>query len=160
MSCTPTTAQSRRHWLTRLALLAGSTALPAWAADPLPPVDVHASPTCGCCSAWADHMRAAGFPVKITYVQDTTALRKRMGLPDRLGSCHTALVGGYAIEGHVPAAEVKRLLASRPAAIGLAVPSMPPGSPGMEMGDRRDPYDVFLVDKQGRATVFASYPKP
>lgn len=152
---------NRRLWLNRMGLLlAGSAALPALANPKLPPVEVHASPSCGCCSAWAEHMRAAGFAVNITHVRDTTALRKRMGLPDRLGSCHTALVGGYAIEGHVPAAEVKRLLASRPDAIGLAVPSMPPGSPGMEMGDRHDPYDVFLVDRQGRPTVFASYPKP
>jgi hypothetical protein len=104
-------------------------------------------------------MKAAGFPVKVTTVDDTTAVRKRVGIPDRYGSCHTATVAGYALEGHVPAEEVKRLLAMKPRAVGLAVPSMPPGSPGMEVGDRHDPYQVFLIDKAGNATVFARYPK-
>jgi hypothetical protein len=104
-------------------------------------------------------MKAAGFDVKVALVNDTTAARKRLGMPDKFGSCHTATVGGYVLEGHVPAVEVKKLLASSPAAVGLAVPSMPPGSPGMEVGARQDPYKVFLIDKSGRETVFASYPK-
>jgi len=95
----------------------------------------------------------------MTLVDDTAGVRKRFGMPDRFGSCHTALVGRYAVEGHVPAEEVKRLLARKPDAIGLAVPGMPSGSPGMEMGSRKDPYDVFLIDRHGRETVFASYPK-
>lgn len=82
-----------------------------------------------------------------------------MGIPDAFGACHSATVDGYAIEGHVPAAEIRRLIALKPQAIGLAVPSMPPGSPGMEYGDRKDPYKVFLIDRRGRDTVFASYPK-
>lgn len=104
-------------------------------------------------------MQAAGFPVKVTLVDDTAVMRRRVGLPERFGSCHTALVGGYVLEGHVPATEVKRLLAQRPDAIGLAVPGMPAGSPGMEVGTRKDPYQVLLIDKRGRDTVFAAYPK-
>jgi len=134
-------------------------ALPAMADSALPQVEVFKSPYCGCCGAWVEHMKGAGFPVKVNLVDDTTAMRKRVGLPDQFGSCHTALVSGYAIEGHVPAVEVKRLLAQKPDAIGLAVPSMPPGSPGMEMGSRKDPYNVYLIDRSGRGTVFASYPR-
>ena len=150
----------RRHILSAVAASVAATALPSFAANPRPQVEVFKSPTCGCCGAWVDHMKAAGFSVKVTEVGDTTAAHKRYGLPDKFGSCHTGLVGGYVIEGHVPAAEVKRLLAMRPAAIGLAVPGMPVGSPGMAYGDRQDPYDVFLIDKSGRESVFAHYPKP
>lgn len=149
----------RRHILTALAAGAAAAAMPVFAANQLPLVEVFKSPTCGCCGAWVDHLKAAGFPVKVVEVDDTTATRKRYGLPDKFGSCHTGIVSGYVVEGHVPAAEVKRLLAAKPAAIGLTVPGMPVGSPGMEYGDRRDPYDVFLVDKGGRETVFAHYPK-
>ena len=104
-------------------------------------------------------MKAAGFSVEVTETEDTIAVRRRLGMPDRFGSCHTATVEGYVLEGHVPSFEVKRLLAMKPAAIGLAVPAMPVGSPGMEYGDRKDPYDVFLIDRKGHATVFARYPK-
>ena len=133
--------------------------LPAIAATSLPQVEVFKNPSCGCCGAWADHLKAAGFPVKLTLVEDTGAVRQRLGMPERFGSCHTATVGSYTLEGHVPADEVKRLLALKPKAVGLAVPSMPPGSPGMEMGARKDPYNVFLIDKSGHETVFAAYPK-
>ncbi|MES2226798.1 MAG: DUF411 domain-containing protein [Pseudomonadota bacterium] len=149
----------RRHFLTTLAASAAVTALPALAATALPLVEVFKSSTCGCCGAWVDHLKAAGFPVKVTEVGDTTVTRKRYGLPDKFGSCHTGVVNGYVVEGHVPADDVKRMLAAKPAAIGLAVPGMPPGSPGMEVGNRKDPYDVFLIDKSGRETVFAHYPK-
>jgi hypothetical protein len=145
-----------------ISLAWGATALaslPAIAATSLPQVEVFKNPSCGCCGAWADHLKAAGFPVKLTLVEDTGAVRQRLGMPERFGSCHTATVGSYTLEGHVPADEVKRLLALKPKAVGLAVPSMPPGSPGMEMGARKDPYDVFLIDKRGHETVFASYPK-
>lgn len=145
-----------------ISVVLGAVALPArpvCAAAKLPQVDVFKNPSCGCCGAWVDHMKNAGFDIKVTLVDDTSDARKRAGIPDRFGSCHTAMVGGYAVEGHVPAYEVKRLLALKPNAIGIAVPSMPPGSPGMEMGARRDPYNVLLIDKGGRDTVFASYPK-
>lgn len=149
----------RRHLLTAVAGAAAAAALPSLAANALPQVDVYKSPSCGCCGAWVDHLKAAGFPVKVIEVDDTTVTRRRYGLPDKFGSCHTGIVNGYVVEGHVPAAEVKLLLAMKPKAIGLSVPGMPVGSPGMEVGDRRDPYDVFLIDKSGRETVFAHYPK-
>lgn len=149
----------RRHVLLTAAAVVAASALPASASDKLPLVQVYKSPTCGCCGAWVEHMRAAGFTVTVTEVGDTTAARKRYGFPDRFGSCHTAIVGGYVVEGHVPAAEVKRLLAMKPPALGISVPGMPAGSPGMEVGARKDPYDVFLIDKSGRETVFAHYPQ-
>jgi hypothetical protein len=150
----------RRHILTAVAAGVATVAMPALAANRLPLVEVFKSPTCGCCGAWVDHLKAAGFPVKVVEVDDTTQTRKRYGLPDKFGSCHTDVVNGYVVEGHVPAPEVKRLLAMKPAAIGLAVPGMPVGSPGMEYEDRKEPYDVFLIGKSGRETVFAHYPKP
>ena len=104
-------------------------------------------------------MRSAGFSVQVTDLADMPAARKRLGIPDRFGSCHTASVDGYAIEGHVPAAEVKRLLKLRPKAIGLAVPSMPLSAPGMDNSGRSDPYQVLLIDALWQSSVFASYPK-
>lgn len=149
----------RRDFLNSAGLLAALTALPALAISVLPEVQVYKSPTCGCCGAWAEHMRKAGFPVKINEVADLSAARKRLGMPDKFASCHTATVGGYALEGHVPAAEVKRMLAAKPKAVGLAVPSMPPSAPGMDVPGRNDPYEVFLVEALGQYSVFASYPK-
>jgi len=149
----------RRHILLMVAAGTAAVGPPAAAATALPQVEVFKSPYCECCGAWVEHMKAAGFDVKVTLVNDTTAARKRLGVPDKFGSCHTATVGGYVLEGHVPAVEVKKLLAAKPAAVGLAVPGMPPGSPGMEVGTRQDPYKVFLIDKSGHETVFASYPK-
>ncbi|MEF7612347.1 DUF411 domain-containing protein [Aquincola sp. MAHUQ-54] len=149
----------RRHLITAIAAGAAAAALPALAANKLPLVEVFKNPTCGCCGAWVQHLEQAGFPVKVVEVDDTTVTRKRYGLPDKFGSCHTGIVNGYVVEGHVPATEIKRLLAAKPTAIGLAVPGMPVGSPGMEYGDRKDPYDVYLIDKSGRETVFAHYPK-
>jgi hypothetical protein len=104
-----------------------------------------------------DHLRANGFRVKPVDTQDHESYRRRNGIPDRFGGCHTGVIQGYAIEGHVPAREIKRLLAEKPPAAGLAVPGMPTGSPGMEQGSHIDPYDVMLVAKDGRATVYASY---
>ena len=149
----------RRNVVVALAVGAAAYGLPAFAATSLPPMEVFKSPTCGCCGAWVDHLKAAGFAVKVTEVQDPSNARRKYGLPDKFGSCHTGIVNGYVVEGHVPAAEVKRLLAMKPTAIGLAVPDMPLGSPGMEMGDTRDPYVVLLIDKRGRETVFARSPQ-
>ncbi len=126
---------------------------PAEAAE----VTVWKSPSCGCCGKWVDHMRAAGFRVVVREADDLSPVKRTQGVPDRLASCHTALVDGYTIEGHVPAAEVKRLLAERPSARGLAVPGMPVGSPGMEQGSAREPYDVILFDDAKRQTVFRRY---
>jgi hypothetical protein len=149
----------RRTFLSAVAGLSAVASVPARAATAWPAVDVFKSPTCGCCGAWVEHLKASGFDVRVTEVDDTAAARKRLGMPDAFGSCHTATVGGYVLEGHVPAAEVKRLLGAKPKAIGLAVPGMPVGSPGMEVGGRRDPFDVLLVERNGRSTVYARYPQ-
>lgn len=150
---------NRRHFFLNVSAVAAVSALPTVATPAVPELQVFESSTCGCCGAWVEHMRAAGFTVKVTEVDDTTAARKRLGLPDRLGSCHTATVAGYVLEGHVPAAEVKRLLAQRPKALGLAVPGMPPSAPGMDVPGRKDPYDVLLISADGQSRVFAAYPK-
>ena len=122
-------------------------------------VEVWKGPTCGCCHDWIAHLEANGFSV-LAHDDGNDEARRRLGMPIRFGSCHTALIDGYAIEGHVPAREIKRLLAERPRAVGLAVPAMPIGSPGMDgpaYGGRRDPYDVLLVARDGQATVYQSY---
>ena len=112
--------------------------------------------TCGCCKHWVEHMKKAGFKVQVHDVEDVTPTATRLGVPARLRSCHSASIGGYAIEGHVPAADVKRLLATRPKAAGLAVPGMVAGSPGMESPDPQ-PYKTLLFDKAGKTRVFASH---
>ena len=121
-----------------------------------PTIEVWKSPSCGCCAEWVKHLQANGFLVKVNDTGNTGA-RARLGVPAKLGSCHTARVAGYAIEGHVPAADIKRLLADKVDALGLAVPGMPTGSPGMEQGDRRDPYDVLLIERGGSTRVFQSH---
>lgn len=148
---------NRRHALSMAMSTLALVAAPSFAAGALPQVEVFKNPSCGCCGAWVDHLKAAGFEVKVTLVEDTSAARRKHGLPERFGSCHTAVVAGYVVEGHVPASDVKKLLAMKPSAIGIAVPGMPVGSPGMEMGARKDPYQVLLIDKQGRERVFSSY---
>ena len=149
---------TRRAWLGGIAVmvLVPSTML-AYAAPAT--MQVWKDPNCGCCKDWVDHMQANGFKVTV-HETGNNAVRARLGLPQKLGSCHTALVGGYAIEGHVPAREIRRLLQERPDAIGLAVPGMPVGSPGMDApiyGKRRDPHDVLLVRRDGSTRVYASY---
>lgn len=144
--------------ITGAALLAG--VLPAWAAAPELRIDVWKSPTCGCCNDWIKHLQANGFTVSATNVPDSRHVRARFGMPAKYASCHTALIGGYVIEGHVPAREIKRLLREKPQALGISAPGMPVGSPGMdgpEYGGVRDPYDVMLVLRDGSARVFASY---
>lgn len=123
----------------------------------LPTVEVYKTLSCGCCGFWVEHMQKSGFKVNVHNVRDVTPVRESVGVPDAMGSCHTAVVGGYAIEGHVPAADVKRLLRDRPKATGIAVPGMVQGSPGMEQGGRKDPYSVILFNKGGRSYVFAQH---
>jgi hypothetical protein len=124
----------------------------------MPVVEVYKSPYCGCCKAWAEHLQKNGFTVILHDVDDVPAARKKLGMPNQFGSCHTAKIGQYLVEGHVPAADVKRLLKENPKAIGLAVPAMPLGSPGMEMEDGRSvPYDTLLVTQDGNARVFAHH---
>ena len=119
---------------------------------------VYKSPTCGCCEGWVAHMRQAGFTVAVHVVEDPGTVRRARGLPDALASCHTGVIDGYAIEGHVPAADVVRLLAERPEAVGLALPGMPLGSPGMETPDGRvQPFDTLLVLRSGQTRVFGRH---
>ncbi|SFC77572.1 DUF411 domain-containing protein [Massilia yuzhufengensis] len=136
--------------------LAAALSLPMLAMAAAPVIDVYKSEYCGCCAAWVDHLKANGFAPKVTNVANPSDYRERGGIPNELGSCHTAIVQGYAIEGHVPASDIKRLLAEKPKAKGLAVPAMPLGSPGME-GPRKDPYDVLLVQADGKTKVFKHY---
>jgi hypothetical protein len=112
---------------------------------------------CRCCGAWADRMRAAGFTVEVRVVDDVTPTARRLGVPDRLRSCHTSETEGYVVEGHVPAADIRRLLATKPRAAGIAVPGMPIGSPGMEHGNHKEPYQTILFDRSGRSTVFSTH---
>lgn len=134
------------------ALVSGTTL-----ASGQPLLEVYKSPSCGCCGAWEQHMAAAGFNVRSQPVRDVPSQRQKLGMPEAYGSCHTARVGGYLIEGHVPAADVRRLLAERPDAIGLAVPGMPQGSPGME-SPRPQAYDTLLIRKDGQARVYQHHP--
>jgi hypothetical protein len=121
------------------------------------PVAVYKSATCGCCGKWNEHMRTAGFTVNSTDLPDVTPMKDKHGVPAALRSCHTAVVGGYVIEGHVPADVIKKLLRERPAIVGIATPGMPTGSPGMEVEGRpADSYNVVSFDKSGATKVYAS----
>lgn len=126
------------------------------AAGPL--VVVHKNESCGCCNGWVSHMRKAGFEVEVRNVANMNPVKERVGVPAGKGSCHTAEVAGYFIEGHVPAVDVKRLLAEKPAAKGLVLPGMPLGSPGMEVPDgHTQPYAVELVRRDGSTSAFAKH---
>ena len=160
------TQPTRRQCITALAAGLAGAALPALAraAAPQTAVEVWKDPNCGCCKDWVTHMQANGFTVTVHETGNAT-VRAKLGLPTRLGSCHTALVGVYLLEGHVPAADVRKLLKDKPKALGLTVPGMPVGSPGMdgpEYNGRKDPYDVLLVTKNlvnsdVSTRVFTSY---
>jgi hypothetical protein len=135
------------------SLSAISTAEPAQ-----PELIVHKSASCGCCKVWVEHMRQHGFTAVVNDTENLSPIKEQVGVPYAMGSCHTAQVGGYFIEGHVPAEQVLRLLKEKPQAKGLTVPGMPVGSPGMEQGDVKEPYDVHLVHLDGTTSVYASYP--
>ncbi|MGH8085572.1 MAG: DUF411 domain-containing protein [Lysobacter sp.] len=128
------------------------------AGDALPLMVVHKSPTCGCCGLWVEHMREAGFPVQVRDAHNVHPVKQRLGVPYGKGSCHTTEVGGYVIEGHVPAEDIKRLLAQRLDVRGLVLPGMPLGSPGMEMPDgQTQPYTVEVVSRDGTTEAFARH---
>lgn len=147
----------QRRTLLQGALAALVLPVAAKAAKPaLPIIEVYKSASCGCCHQWVDHLRANGFTVKAHDVANPSDYREKFGVPKDLGSCHTGMVAGYALEGHVPAADIKRMLAERPKGKGLAVPGMPLGSPGME-GQRKDPFDVILIQADGRHKVYKHY---
>lgn len=150
--------QQRRRLLSGVAALGLVTGLPALAQS-LRSMEVWKDPNCGCCKDWIAYVEQAGFSVKV-FETGNNAARARLGMPQKLGSCHTALVQGYVIEGHVPAQDIARLLKEKPQALGLAVPGMPVGSPGMDgavYGGRRDRYDVLLVLRDGSTRVFSSH---
>ncbi len=135
-----------------LAVAAAIAFSPAGATD----IEVYKTPWCGCCDDWVEHLRDDGFTVRVHERGDLDPVKRDHGVPADLASCHTAVVDGYVVEGHVPAADIRRLLADRPAATGIAVPGMPVGSPGMEEGDRREPYRVILFGRNGRS-VYARH---
>jgi len=147
--------------LKRLTLAAAAVTLVAAAAPapapvaPATTITVYHSPTCGCCKAWIRHLEANGFTVKSIEQEDVSPVKADLGVPRKLVSCHTALVEGYVIEGHVPAADIKRLLQQKPKIAGLAAPGMPGASPGMDSG--KDPYDVVAFDLKGGTTVWAKH---
>lgn len=151
--------------LTRRTMLFGALILPmavAQATVKRELIEVWKTATCGCCKDWIASLEAEGFDIKTYEVSEVakSAKRRNLGMPAQLGSCHTGVVRGYVLEGHVPAREIRRLLAERPQALGLAVPGMPIGSPGMDgpvYGGRKDPFDVLLVRRDGTSTVFHAY---
>ena len=146
---------------TRLAILMAVSAITVSAVSAvpispaLPEMTVYKTPTCGCCSKWVDHVKAAGFTVKTIDQPDLSELKADVGVTKALSSCHTALVGGYVIEGHVPAADIQRLLKEKPKIVGLAAPGMPGASPGMDTS--KDPYEVLAFDATGKTTVWAKH---
>lgn len=142
-----------KNFILALAL-ALPAAMPAWAAGEI--VEVYKSPNCGCCGKWVQHMQQAGFDVRTHDVADVSPARAKLGMPERYASCHTAVVGGYVVEGHVPADDVKRLLKEKPKAIGLAVPGMPQSAPGMD-DPRKIPYETLLVQGDGKQRLYARH---
>jgi hypothetical protein len=147
---------TRRQLLAALPMLAVAGVRPA--AQKGSAVQVYKDATCGCCALWVEHLRKAGFSATVTDAEDMTVIKTKYGVPSKARSCHTAVVNGYVIEGHVPAADVQRLLKERPKIAGIAVPGMPIGSPGMEVASvKPQPYDVLAFDKAGQTTVFSSH---
>ena len=138
-----------------LGIVGGGVMLTAQATSPV--MTVQRDPGCGCCMNWVAHLKRAGFKVTVSESPDMQVIKDTKGIPRSLRSCHTGVVDGYVVEGHVPADDVRRMLKERPAIVGIAVPGMPAGSPGMETGGTRDPYDVVAFDKDRKVRVFASH---
>ena len=155
----------RKNW-SRTGIAAAAVALLSTAGSSLAAqrgagtvVEVYKTPTCGCCHLWVEHLQKNGFTTRVTDMESLGDVKKKYGVPARATSCHTAVVNGYVLEGHVPAADVKRLLSEKPAVAGIAVPGMPVGSPGREVGSTVQRYDVLSFDKTGQTKVFSSYPR-
>lgn len=144
----------RQVLVAAVAALALGPGVAALAAPSGPEVVMYKDPGCGCCGGWANHMRENGFRVKEVLNSDMQAMKKKLGVPDKVASCHTAQIGGYLVEGHVPAKSIKRLLAEKPNVKGIAAPGMPLGSPGMDAGGRRDPFDVVSFRADGATRVY------
>lgn len=152
---------SNRMKMMSVAVVAAGVGLGAWVMSGQQPAEaadmvVYKSPTCGCCAAWIEHVKANGISVDVREAYDLDPIKAKMGVPGDMQSCHTAMIDGYVVEGHVPANDIKRLLKERPQAVGISVPGMPVGSPGMEQGGAKDPYDVVLFGPQGYK-LFSSY---
>jgi len=141
-------------WLTSLFLLVGVAMMVGISGTQAADVMVYKSPTCGCCSKWVAHMKDSGFSVDVENRQDLASLKAQLGVPTRFQSCHTAVVGDYVVEGHVPADLIRRMMTEKPDIKGLAVPGMPMGSPGMD-GPYKQPYDVLAIDQGGHTSVYA-----
>jgi hypothetical protein len=149
-------ASMKRRTFLGIAVAATLVTNRATAAVPL--IEVYKSPTCGCCGKWAAHLRNDGFSVNVHDIPDSDAFRARVGVPAALASCHTALVGGYVVEGHVPAADIRKLIAERSKALGLAVPGMPAGAPGMD-APHGPGYEVLLFQADGVTRLYHAYPR-
>ena len=166
--CSPTLVSTFPSWSTHakafgLGILLAAIGIGAYlqwgssASADLPPVTVYKSPTCGCCTEWVSHLRERGFQVKVEDRVNVQPVKRQLGVPNGLASCHTATVGNYVVEGHVPAEQIKRLLQNKPNLKGISVPGMPIGSPGMERGDRVEPYAVVGFTGSGDTTTVAQY---
>lgn len=152
------------HLITTLFIVTSVTSTNALAEPPadgalasVPEMIVHHDPACGCCGKWMEHMREAGFTIRTETTATLHELKRNLGVPANLSSCHTAVVGGYIVEGHVPAADVIRMLVEKPDIAGIAVPGMPLGSPGMEYGNQRQAHDVISFDEASATAVFNHY---
>lgn len=141
------------------ALLAVLSSVNAESAKTEAPVEivVYRSPTCGCCEKWLAHLKQNNFVIKDIVTDDVQAIKDKYGVSPEMASCHTAIVNGYVVEGHVPVSDIKNLLKTKPAIVGIAVPGMTVGTPGMEMGDKKEPYNVMSFDSQNHTAVFNSY---
>ncbi len=158
MACSPSPDAALEDTVGAASTATSGAALAAMGPTDTVTVTVYKTPTCGCCRAWVDHLRAEGFRVETVDRDDLTMVKAVNAVPGQLQSCHTATVGGYVVEGHVPAGDIRRLLAERPPVAGVAVPGMPVGSPGMEVpGTPADRYDVLSFDRSGSTAVFASH---
>lgn len=140
-----------------IAAIALATAAPSLAGSKASEITVYRDPSCGCCGGWIAYLAKQGFQPKEITTSNIEPLKQQHGVPNNLASCHTAVIQGYAIEGHVPAEDIKHLLAQRPKVAGIAVPGMPIGTPGMEDGDRRESFTVVSFDKQGNTRAFNRY---
>ncbi|MGH8550363.1 MAG: DUF411 domain-containing protein [Methylococcales bacterium] len=129
---------------------------PPFSAEPVE-ITVYRSPSCGCCGIWLEHIQKHNFKVTDIKTEDVNSIKQKVGVSPQLASCHTALVDGYVIEGHVPAADIRKLLTEKPAVAGLSVPGMPQGAPGMEMGGRKEPFSVISFDKDGNQQHYTDY---
>lgn len=141
------------HIRTMLLFMLGLTAT----AQAASPITVYKTPTCGCCTKWIEHLEDHGYQVQAKDMKDLRFIKSMSGVQPRYAACHTAVIDGYVVEGHVPAGDIRRLLAERPDVIGIAVPGMPIGSPGMEQGDRRDDYAVVTLEKDGTARIYSRH---